>query len=293
MTCRKNEMSAKLRAGAARCLLSSVLTAVALGVFASAGAAQSASEIIDRMVSEYERRSRGVDDYTLVQEVMGMETLSYFEKVEENGRSHFRLVRTSASGMGMSMDAPNDGGVDNLLAAADELARRARYAGRESVNDYDVHVLDIPDLTGLGFGDDMGPEADFTPRRGRLYVDVDSYVPRRMSFEGEMRNETGTHDVTSTVDMGDYRDVQGMLMPYSTTISIEGLGAAIDPETRAQYEMMQEELAAMPEAQRAMVERMMAGQMEQFRAMMEDDSAPMTMRVLVREIRVNTGPPPR
>ena len=251
--------------------------------------AQSAADIVERMLSEYESRARGVDNYTIVQEVMGLETLVYFEKTEVDGRPYFRLTSTTTNGM--NVDTPPDAGVDGVFMMGGELANRSRYAGRESVNDYDVHVLEIPDLAGLGIGGDMGPDADFTPKSGKMYLDVDTYAPRRMVFDGEMTNEQGTHSVTSTVDLGDYREVQGLLLPYSTQISIAGLGAAIDPEMRAQYEKMQEELAAMPEAQRAMVERMMAGQLEQFRAMMSDESAPMTMRVLVKEVRVNAGPP--
>jgi hypothetical protein len=40
-----------------------------------------------------------------------------------------------------------------------------------------------------------------------------------------------------------------------------------------------------------MVERAMAGQFRQFQEMMADSSAPMTIRALVREVRVNAGRP--
>ena len=35
--------------------------------------AQSAGDVLNRMVTEYERRVKNVDNYTLVQETMGME----------------------------------------------------------------------------------------------------------------------------------------------------------------------------------------------------------------------------
>ena len=54
---------------------------------------------------------------------------------------------------------------------------------------------------------------------------------------------------------------------------------------------MQRELEALPPEQRAMVESMMAGQLEQFRAMMEGEDAPVTVQILVSEVRVNQGPP--
>ena len=69
------------------------------------------------------------------------------------------------------------------------------------------------------------------------------------------------------------------------------MAAAIDSDVRAQFEQMQLELEAMPPQQRQMIESMMADQMRQFEAMMVDDAAPMTVEVLVTDVRVNEGPP--
>jgi hypothetical protein len=248
--------------------------------------AQSAAEIVDRMLAEYERRAENVDNYTVVQDVMGFETVSYFEKEIVDGRPVFRL--RSAGGMEASESV---GDFDEIYAMGDELAQRAEYAGIERVDDYDLHVLDIDSFEGLGLEQNVTPDSDFRPTSGRLFIDVDTYAPRRFEFEGEMTNDDGVHTVTSTVMMGDYREVEGLLLPFRTVVQVEGLGAAIDPEMRAQFEDMQRELEAMPESQRAMVEQMMAGQLEQFRAMMEDEGAPMTVQVTVREVSVNQGPP--
>jgi putative component of toxin-antitoxin plasmid stabilization module len=65
----------------------------------------------------------------------------------------------------------------------------------------------------------------------------------------------------------------------------------VDPEMRAQYEAMKKQLDDMPEAQRAMAERMMKGQMEQLEKMMEGGDDAMTVQTTVRELRVNQGPP--
>jgi len=60
---------------------STLSLALALGaltlIAASPARAQDASEIIDRMLEEYEARAQGIDDYTLVQTFMGFETVSY------------------------------------------------------------------------------------------------------------------------------------------------------------------------------------------------------------------------
>jgi hypothetical protein len=266
------------------------LSVVVLAALTPAAGAQSASEIVDRMLDEYARRAEGVEDYTLVQEVMGFETVSYYEKEMVDGRPVFRLHSGSAAGVDMP-DAGQAGGLDDIFAVGGELADRAEYEGVERVDDYDLHVLRIDDFSGLDFGRNVTPDSEFTPRSGVLYLDVDTYAPRRLVFQGDMRNAQGTHTVTTTVGIGDYREVEGMLIAYSTSVRIDGLAQAIDPETREQFEQMQRELEALPPEQRAMVESMMSGQLEQFRAMMSGEDAPMTVQILVREVRVNQGPP--
>lgn len=262
---------------------------LAAGMAAAAPvAAQSASEIVSRMMDAYAERAAQVDDYTIVQEAMGMESRVYFEKVMVDGRPAFQLRRTQAAGM--TMNGPNQS-FDEIYTLGSELARLATYEGTERVENYDVHVLDIDDLSEVDFGQTMGDDSEFVPRRGKIYIDVDTYAPRRMEYEGEMTTEDGTHTVTSIIDMGDYREIEGMLFPFRTAVRIEGLAAAIDPETRAQFEEMQRELEQMPESQRAMVEAMMADQLDQFRAMMDGDDSGMSVTMLVREILVNQGPP--
>jgi hypothetical protein len=270
--------------------LSCAIFALALAVWAAPVGAQSAAEVVQQMLAEYERRAEGVDDYTVVQDVMGFRTVSYYVKEMVDGRPVFRMRSGSAGGA----DVPESvGDLDQIYAMGDELAQRATYRGVERVNDYDLHVLEIDDFRGMGLEQEMSDDAEFRPTRGKLFVDVDTYAPRRFEFEGEMTNDDGVHQVTSTVTMGDYREIDGLLLPFRTVVEVVGLGAAIDPEMRAQFEQMQRELENMPESQRAMVEQMMAGQLEQFRAMMEDDGAPMTVQVMVEEVRVNQGPPGR
>jgi len=269
--------------------------ALSLGLFASlvlVGAprqlsAQSASEIVDAMLAEYEARIANVENYTLVQAVMGFEAVTYYEKEMSDGRPVFR---TSMAGVAGQEGSPATG-IDDVYALGEDLANRSEYRGRERINDYDVHVLEISDLRGTGFGTNVAQDSEFEPTRGRVYLDVDTYTPRRFIFEGEMTRDASVIPLTATMDMGDYREVEGLLVPFRTMTTIEGLGAAIDPEMRAQFEEMQRELEAMPAQQRQMVEAMMADQMRQFEAMMSDDAAPMVIEVLVTEVRVNQGPP--
>lgn len=264
------------------------LGATILVVAAVPAAAQSASEIIDRMLTGYEARTEGVDDYTLVQDVMGVETASYFVKEMRDGRPVFRL-RASDGGAVEMEEGP--GSLGEIYAIAEELEENATYLGTESVAGYDTHVLALEDLAETGLAEDFGQDAEFTPRRGTLYLDVESYIPRRMVVEGELINAEGTHTVTSTMDMEDFREHQGLLVAHRTVMTVEGLGAAIDEDARAQFEEMERELENMPPEQRRMVESMMADQLEQFRAMMAGEDEAMVIEVRVREVRVNAGPP--
>jgi hypothetical protein len=94
--------------------------------------------------------------------------------------------------------------------------------------------------------------------------------------------------------LGDYRDVDGLLHPFRTEMRMSGMASgSMSPEERE--ELMEnlarakEQLAQMPEAQRAMAERMMGGQLESMEQMLAEDEFVVT--TVVEEIRVNTGPP--
>ena len=153
-----------------------------------------------------------------------------------------------------------------------------------------MHVLRIDDLADIDFGHGaVDEDSDFVPERGTIYVDTDLLIPRRMEFEGSMTTEQGTTDVTSVVDLHDYREIEGMLVPFRTVVEMQGLTEAIDPEMRQQYEEMKRQLAEMPESQRAMAERMMKGQLEQIEKMMQGDA--MVIEMTVTDVRVNAGPP--
>jgi hypothetical protein len=251
--------------------------------------AQSAGEIFDRMLAEHERRTEGIENYTLVQETMGFETVMYFERETVNGRSLLRLKRTTT--MGVTVDAEeDDAGFNEIYEVAHQLAEHATYAGREEVDGRSVHVLRIDDLAEIDFGHGaVDEDSDFVPERGTIYVDTDLFIPRRMEFEGSMTTKQGTTDVTSVVDLQDYREIEGMLVPYRTVVEMQGLSEAIDPEMRQQYEEMKRQLAEMPESQRAMAEQMMKGQLEQIEQMMQGDA--MVIEMTVTDVRVNAGPP--
>ena len=263
-----------------------LLAAASTALVAVPSSAQSPKEIFDRMLAEYERQIAGVDNYTVVQEMMGMQAVMYFEKEIVDGRPMMRLKQSSVGGVTSASDEEDS--LNELYAMMPELVDHATYGGRDRVDGHAVHVVNVTNLQDLEFSRSMGDE-DFTPTDGTFYVDAEQWIPRRMRFAGEMHTEEGPRTVTSVIDLLDYREVGGMLHPYRTTIQVEGLGEAIDPEMRAQYEEMKQQLADLPESQRAMAERMMKGQMEQIEKMMAGGA--MTVETIVSDVRVNQGPP--
>ena len=252
--------------------------------------AQSASDILNQMLSEYERRSQVVENYTIVQETMGVETVTYFEKETVDGRPVFRLRSTRAAGMVVTEHDSEADGWDEFYSLAPQMISRAEYRGRDQIEGRAVHVVVVNDLHEIGFGQGPAPEdADFRPERGTFYVDADQWVVRRMEFEGSMITEGETHDVKSIADFSDFREIDGMLHPFLLDVTIEGFGEAMDPEMREQLEEMKRELEQMPEAQRKMVEQMMRAQIENLEQMSEEGS--MKIQIKVKELRVNSGPP--
>lgn len=251
--------------------------------------AQSATEVFERMLAEHDRRAESIDNYTVVQEAMGQPVTIYFEKEMSRGHAVFRVRDTRVAGA-RAGGAPDADSYGDLWDHLPELMERASYAGRETVDGHAVHVVTIDDLASTAFAKRLARgTGDFQPRRGTFFVDTERWVPRRMVFEGRLTVNGKPADVTMHMDMQDYRDVDGLLQPFRTLVRIEGLGGAVDPEMRKQYEEMKTRLAEMPEAQRAMAERMMKGQLEQMEKMMGDDGA-MNVEIVVREVRVNAGP---
>ena len=148
----------------------------------------------------------------------------------------------------------------------------------------ETHVLILDDLRALELVPETGPEgSEFQPRTGRILVDADRWMPRRMEFTGDLDTGNGPMEVTSIVELRDYRETQGLLMPYHTVVRMDGLRDALDPAMLEELEEMRRQLEALPEDQRALMEQMFGGQMEQMESMLVE------MRVL--EVRINEGPP--
>lgn len=103
--------------------------------------------------------------------------------------------------------------------------------------------------------------------------------------EGDVRQ------IEPVMRMKDYRNIDGLMIPFRTTITVHGLSDYLSDaereEAMAALEELEKELEQMPAEQRNMLEQMMGGQLDQLRQMLADDM--IEFAIEVKEVHVNTG----
>jgi hypothetical protein len=260
---------------------------------------QSAQDVLQQMLDTYVERSEGVENYTLVQEVMGFESEMYFEKETMDGLPMFRLRQSKVGGRVINQPDADDMGWERMYQLMPELMQRAEYVGRGDAAGFPVHVVSVRNLHEIDFSPLPESEgSDFVPETMTLHVDADEWIVRRAELSGTMTAEGQQHDFTADVAMTDYREVGGMLHPFLVTVNVKGLAEAMGvssenmAELRQQLDEMKKQMEQMPEAQRQMMERMMQQQMANVEQMLEGDGdGGMTIEVRVKDLLVNGGPP--
>ncbi|HSJ07820.1 MAG TPA: hypothetical protein VK936_14035 [Longimicrobiales bacterium] len=260
-----------------------------------AASGQSARQVLESAAERYQQRMQGIDNYTLVQDVMGMESILYFEKETVDGVPFFQVRAARVGGNTISLD--DDQTLANPYRTFMDFADRARHDGTEAVDGRQAHRIVVEDFTGLDFNPAPSGQRDgqFTPRRVVMYIDADDHLVRRMDMEGDMTSPRGTAPVSTTARFEDYRTTDGLLHHWRTTMVTEGvmeaagMSAADREKARQQLAEMEKQMETMPAAQRQMMERMMAGQMDRLREMVESGTLEITTEV--KAIRVNQGAP--
>jgi hypothetical protein len=155
------------------------------------------------------------------------------------------------------MPGDADEGMGDFYSKLDGYGQHARLQGRETLQGEECYVLAFDDLSQIRLNEGFEPQqGNFHPRTGTFLIDTDDLVVRRITIEGEWEHEGTRHPSTMIVHMQDYR-----------TVDVE----------------------QMSDQQRAMMEQMMKPQLEQMERMLQ--ASQMEFSVLVKELRVNTGPP--
>ncbi len=261
-----------------------------------AARAQTAAQVFQTAMDRYASRMKGIESYTVVQDMMGFETTTYHSRVEGSDPPIYD-TKVVIAGQDLSSLSPaqkEQARSPDMSELYPELAKRASLKGSESVDGHETYVIEIDDLSGISVWQQSGEAGQsFEPKTMTMYLDKDQYVPRRVRIEGSTDMNGKKSDITMVMNAGDYREVEGLLYPFHTTMHMEGMENAMSPEDRAQaqesLDQMEEQMKNMPEAQRKMMEKMMGGQMEKLKQMVGGGG--MDMEVSVKDVKVNTPPP--
>ena len=257
--------------------------------------AQDAAQIMRRALEVQAERLAGIENLTIIQEVMGMETSVYMEKREVDGTPV--LFPVSVSVGGMTNQIPEDMAQGDWASPFQEAwVDRVRIIGEETLDGVQVQVLAIDDFSDLEIPGmpGGGQEGDFQPKMIKMWLDTDDFLTRKVEMSMSGRGPDGTvSDIHMELFMEDYREVEGYLHPFSTRTVTEGFMESADvdqAELRQQLDQMKAQLDNMPEAQRAMMEEILGAQIQQIESMLGGDGG-MEMTITVKEIRVNSGSP--
>ncbi len=258
--------------------------------FISETHAMSVDELLDTMRDAYEQSHRDIEDYTIVTDMY----TAYHKKHIVDGRPAYK-TRTETSGL---EDMGGAGGSATVSRSDlfdpeiyDQIRASGSYEGMETVDGTRTHVLSVPSINLPEEDIDMDVQ---TMQNVRLFIEPDKWVPRRITFDVDAEIEEGQiRTVSPEILMGDYRNVEGLWVPYSTTMLMEVGDDILSPEkreeARRQLAQLEQQMEQMPEQQRQMMEQMMAGQLDQLRDMLEGERMEWTINV--REVKVNSGLP--
>jgi hypothetical protein len=257
--------------------------------------AQSARDVLNSVMEKYEQRARSIDNYTIVQSTMGGDITIYYEKEMVDGVPVFVTRSTSMAGQNMPV------GASDVLTDLSRIADNSTYAGRHTVDGHATHAIRIDDASALGITEEMSKNAGegYELRTMTMYFDAAEYMPRRVEVDGTFMMNGQSREITNVIEFSDYRTVDGLLHPFVTKVTMEGMAemmsAEMSPEqleeARKQLADFDKQMAEMPASQRQMMERMMGDRMKQLRSMLESGGTEFITEV--KEVRVNAGPPGR
>ena len=251
------------------------LVMIAFVVFSASPIAEAmtADKVIENMIASYEWEMKDVEDYTIVTD----KATTYFKRTTVEGRTTYKM-RSEMEVMGIKSVSIYDGVyqwwvesgklkkekmdysphqmVENLRIA------QVKYIGTEKVDGHKTHILSVRDLYTM-----MGAEG-MQKVSGKLWVDAKDWYIRKMEMDMEIEDEKGQKGtVKMTIRYEEFREVDGMLMPYRTVVTVPmpgdlGLSPEEEQEIRKGLEEAQKALAEMSTQERAMMEKIMRPQIE-------------------------------
>lgn len=177
-----------------------------------------------------------------------------------------------------------------------------QYAGEETINGNPCHVLKITDMAMEDMinpttGEKVVPEGTQGLENATIdatfYIDKDQWVFRKMAFKAKgMMMQGRERSASSIMEMKDYSDRDGYLMPYKTVTQMEVDMTEEEKkqmeEARRSMEEMKEKMKDMPESEQKMMKQHMEPQMKKMQENMLF-SGQMEQVEKVKEVKTNSG----
>ena len=272
-------------------LISATFLPLLLGMLVPAAEAQSAQDIFDRMIEEYQNSLSGVATMMMVTRMEGFlqsdePDTTYYRKVMREG---YPVMETTGYGSGTPAS-----GYYNIQDNYDALLENSNYQGTETVNGREAHVIFIRDVSAL-YEDvvSSGVENETQqaqPQTGRMYIDAEDYIPIRMNFDIDYNGEyTGSADI----QMMDIREVDGMMVPFEMVMKFDGISETMSAEeiaeTRKQLEEFEKQMEEASGFQKRMMENVLKPQIERLQKILEEGG--LTMKTYVLDVQTNVEIP--
>jgi hypothetical protein len=259
----------------------------------SAHAQASAAKILTLALQQQEARMRGVENFTLVHRVMGLQSTLYVEREMVAGRPRYRMRVVETEGH----DPPATVIPEwvNAYDGFEEFIARARLLEPQTIDGRRVLVVAVDGLAASPADSTAGPPHEIEVRQPTryIYIDEEDHVMRRMVMEGVAGVEGPGRPATVEISNDDFRMVGGMLYPFRTAVRTRGSAGATPP---AELELLMQELTvlrtlmeAVPPERRPLTERMLRPMVDQLERMLAGKDFVVTVEVV--DLRLNEGPP--
>ncbi len=166
----------------------------------------------------------------------------------------------------------------------------AEYAGRADVAGIDAHVLRLTDFSAM---DPLGSTDQQPPDSVLFFVDPDPWLLVRISIHGSLPTQGQDGNVTPTIDFEDFRDVEGMMVPFLTRLTMVGVQVDVSQQqledAQQSLAQLEQRLQSLPAAQREMMMDRLRPQLERMQQIV--DSGTLETVFEVESVEVNTGLP--
>ncbi|CAN5363254.1 hypothetical protein BH23BAC3_BH23BAC3_13940 [soil metagenome] len=244
------------------------------------------NQLADQMYEINQQRLSNIETLTITMKMdlsgYETETTTRYIKTESDGRVMLVLDEGGEEADSELLEGVYDGSVEEIIRAGESVSND-NLSGK---NTYKIVINDREFLNRLGQDEFNMDDNEFEIEKATLWLDRDELVPIKMIYD-QYADGSG---VSVEIVMEDYRTHSGLPVTHKMSMKMEGMDQMFSDEEIAEARQamreMEEQLAAMPPAQREMIESRMSGQIEQFEQMIESGSGGSTLMEVI-DVQVN------